>query len=184
MLPECVSYPFIRQVSNLALGWKLINHMNKLLILLSLGFLLSCEGEDQPNDVAARASGRYAVQSYVLNGDTLYTSKGVNKVGVSEFYIVVDRKNPDTVQVRSVYRDKLGSVNHIKDVSVSEMNGTFRLSASTAVPQFYESRIEGNAFYERAARGGPGVFILPLSYSLKPPVDPALEGTIIVAERQ
>lgn len=158
--------------------------MNKLLLLLPFIGLFSCQPkENLPTDVAARASGRYAVQYYVLNGDTLYTSKGINRIGVSEFCIVVDRKGPDSVRVGSVYKDKAGSFNHIKDVGVREMNGTFQLSAPTAAPAFYESRIEGNAFYERTARGGPSLFVLPPSYSLNSPANPALEGVSISAQK-
>ena len=159
--------------------------MNKLLLLVSFICLVGCEPEEQPNDVTARASGRYAVQFYVLNGDTLYTSKGINKIGVSEFYIVVDRKTPDSVRVASVYK-KIGdggSVTHLKDVGVSELNGTFQLSAPTFSPSTYESRIEENTFYERTTRGGPSVFVLPPSFSLISPTNPALEGVIISAQK-
>jgi hypothetical protein len=134
--------------------------------------------------VAARASGRYTVQFYVLNGDTLYTSKGINKIGVSEFYVVVDRKGPDSVRVGSIYKKigDAGSFNHIKDVGVSETNGTFQLSVLVG-SSTYESRIEGSNFYERTTRGGPGVFIFPPSYLFTSPVNPALEGVVISAKK-
>lgn len=160
--------------------------MNKLFTFLLVGSLFSCERTEQPNDVAARASGRYAIQSYTLNGYTLYTSKGVNKLSFSEFYIIVDRKGPDSVRIGSVYKKigNGGSHTHIKDVGVVETNGTFQLTAATATPQLYESRIEGNAFYEKAVRGGPSIFVLPSSsYSIKAPTDPTLEGIIITARK-
>ncbi|QDK81016.1 hypothetical protein EXU85_21325 [Spirosoma sp. KCTC 42546] len=160
--------------------------MGKLLLLLCFSGFLSCQPKDTtPNDVAARAAGKYVIQSYVLNGDTLYTSKGINKLGVSEFYIIVDRKGPDSVRIGSVYKTigEAGSQIHIKDVGVSETNGSFQLTAATSAPQLYECRIEGNAFYERSVRGGPGIFVVPPGYTLKTPADPALEGVIIAARK-
>lgn len=50
--------------------------MNKLLLLLVLIGLVSCQPKDQPSDVAARASGAYAVRSFVVDGDTLYSTSG------------------------------------------------------------------------------------------------------------
>ena len=158
--------------------------MKKLILLLSvLGFLSCQRKEDIPNDVAARASGQYAVQSYVVNGDTLYTSKGINKIGVSEFYIVVDRKKPDSVRVGSFYKKtgEAGLISITKDVGVSETNGTFQLSSRISAPAIYESRITDNAFYERTV--GNGVFVLPPAYVLKTPPNPALEGIIISAQK-
>lgn len=159
--------------------------MNKLLLLLSFIGLLSCQPEDQPNDVAARASGRFAVQSYVVNGDTLYTSTGVNKINVREFYIVVDRKTPDSVRVGSVYIKigEGGSHTHIKDVGVRETNGTFQLSYLPTVSSDYESSIDGNAFYERSGLGKGGIIILSPPYILKSPTNPALEGVFISAKK-
>lgn len=160
--------------------------MNKLLLFLSFIGLLSCQPDDQPTDVAARASGRFAVQTYILNGDTLYTSAGVNKINVSEFYIIVDRKKPDSVRIGSAYRKigDAGVVMSIKDVGVSETNGTFQLSAPPTVSLDYESRIDGNAFYERTGLGkGGGIIILPPSYVYRKPANPALEGVVITAKK-
>lgn len=159
--------------------------MKNFLLLLPFLGLWGCEQTEKPTDVAARASGRFAVQSYVVNGDTLYTSRGVNKIGVSEFYIIVDRKKPDSVRVGSVYKQTgaAGSFTHIKDVGVSETSVGFQLSAQTGAVSIYECRIEGNTFYERAVRGGPGVLVVPPSYVFKRPTDPALEGIVITAQR-
>lgn len=159
--------------------------MHKLLGLLLLGSLSSCEPADQFNDVAARASGRYAIQSYVLNGDTLYKSRGVNKLGVSEFYVVVDRKGPDSVRVGSVYKtsSETGSHTHIKDVGVSETNGVFTLTSAIST-KLYEGRIEGDVFYEKSLWGGPSIFVLPPAYTVESPADPTTEGIRITAKKQ
>ena len=160
--------------------------MNKLLLFLSFIGLLSCQPEDQPTDVAARASGRFAVQSYVVNGDTLYTSSGINKIGVSEFFIAVDRKKPDSVRVGSVYKKigDAGSIDFAKVVGVRETNGTFQLVAPSTVSSAYESSIDGNSFYERTSLGkGGGIIVLAPSYVLKKPIDPAQEGVFISAKK-
>ncbi|GAB3755970.1 hypothetical protein GCM10028817_25030 [Spirosoma pomorum] len=138
-----------------------------------------------PNDVAARASGRYTVLTYCINGDTLYSSKGVNKISVSEFYIVVDRKKSDSVRVGSAYKRNgdVGVAIHIKDVGVSESNGVFQLSAGSRAPALYESKITANTFYERSVNGAPGVVVVPLGYSFKTPSNPSQEGIIISAQK-
>lgn len=158
--------------------------MKKLLLLLSFISLLSCQPkENVPTDVAARASGKYIVHDYVVYGDTLYSTKGINKIGVSEFYIVVDRKKPDSVRVGSIYRKNgdPGVTVLIKDVGVQETNGTFQLTVQTIAPASYESRITENVFYERSVRTGS--IVLPPSYVLKSPANPALAGVIISARK-
>ena len=160
--------------------------MVKLLLPLMLLSFLACQPKESvPNDVAARASGRYTVQTYILNGDTLYSAEGVNKIGVSEFYIIVSRKNSDSLRVGSVYKKMgdIGSITFIKDVGVSESNGVFQLSTKIKSPALYESRITTNTFYERSVKGGPGVVVIPTGYSFKTPSDPTQEGVIISAQK-
>lgn len=160
--------------------------MIKLLLpLVVLSFIACQHKESIPNDAAARASGRYIVQTYIVNGDTLYSSKGVNRIGVSVFYILVDRKKSDSVRVGSVYKKNgdAGSITHIKDVGVSENNGVFQLSAELRTPELYESKITNNSFYERSAKGGPSVVVIPPGYSFKKSDDPAQEGVVISAQR-
>ena len=160
--------------------------MKKMLLLLSLLSVVACKPkEDIPNDAGARASGRYIVLSYSINGDTLYTNKGVNKIGVSSFYITVSRRKADSVQVLSTYRKIIddGSINHIKYATVNEANGILHLSLSDLPLSIYESRIEGDTLYEKTALGGPGIGIVPPGYSLKNPSDPALKGILILAKR-
>ena len=159
--------------------------MNKLLLLLSFTGLVSCQPKDQPVDAAARASGKYTVQSYVVFGDTLYTINGINKIGVSDFYIVVGRRGPDSAQVSSVYmkNGSPGRIVFIKEVGVSETNGTFQLSFGTNTTSGlkYESRIDGNVFRERTEGGG--LLIPPVSGSLISTNDPALKDIIISAKK-
>lgn len=116
-----------------------------------------------PNDVAARASGRYTVQSYIVFGDTMYAINRINKIGVSDFYVLVDRKGPDSVRVGTFYTRKSLPVRFLKDVRVVETKGTFQLSANNYVPSGYEGKIDGNSFYERSTGGG--LFIPPVDSS-------------------
>jgi hypothetical protein len=160
--------------------------MAKLLLPLVLLSCLACQPKESvPNDVAARASGRFEVQTYVINGDTLYSNQGVNKIGVSEFYVLVDRKKSDSVRVGVVHKKigDAGVTTHIKDVGVSERNGVFQLSAGYRTPAFYESEITTTTFFERSVNSGSSIFIVPLGYSIKKPNDPAQEGIIISARK-
>ena len=160
--------------------------MTKLLLpLLSLIFLACQPNETVYTDMAARASGRYIVQSYVINGDTLYSNKGINKIGISEFYIIVDRKESDSVRVGSAYKKigDAGVITHIKDLGISETNGVFQLSAGLTGPALYESKIAADSFYERSVNGAPGVVVVPIGYSFKTPNNPSQEGVIISAQK-
>jgi hypothetical protein len=158
--------------------------MAKLLVPLLFLSLLACQPKESvPTDVAARASGRYTVQTYSINGDTLYSSKGVNKIGVSEFYLIVDREKSDSVRVGSVYKKNgdAGVTIHTKDVGVSESNGVFQLATGSRAPARYEGSITTNTFYERSVNGAPGVVVVPPGYSFKTPGNPSQEGVIISA---
>ncbi|RYF75992.1 MAG: hypothetical protein EOO39_06170 [Cytophagaceae bacterium] len=138
--------------------------MQKLLLFLSLLSFISCQqNQDMPNDVAARASGRYTVQSYIVFGDTMYAINRINKIGVSDFYVIVDRKGPDSVRVGTFYTRKSLPIRFLKDVRVVETKGTFQLSANNYVPSGYEGKIDGNSFYERSVGGG--LFIPPVDSS-------------------
>lgn len=161
------------------------DRMNKLLSLLLLGFLASCERKNPIDDTAARASGRYAIQSYVVNGDTLYKSRGINRLGASEFYVIIDRKGPDSVRIGSVYKTTgdMRSQTHIKDAGISETNGVFTLKSAVST-QLYEGRIEGGTFFEKSAWGGPSIFVIPPSYTFESSTNPALQGISITAQKQ
>lgn len=161
--------------------------MQKIFSLFLLcGILSGCEPDNTPTDVPARASGKYIVQYYAINGDTLYAGKTVNKLGLREFYILVDRKSSDSVRVGSTYKtlDQAGSHTHVKYAAIAENKGTFLFSVSTASTQAYESRIVGNTFYERTALGGPALVVIPPAYELKMPVDSSTAGITIVAVKQ
>ena len=78
--------------------------MKKLLLFASFVGLLGCDPPiDQPSDAAGRASGRYAVQAYVVDGDTIYSATGTNRFGIREFYVAVGRVAPDSVAVSTVH---------------------------------------------------------------------------------
>ena len=57
--------------------------MKRMILLLLLGSCVGCQTEVkeiQFDDVAGRVSGQYVVNSYVINGDTLYSSSSINKI--------------------------------------------------------------------------------------------------------
>ena len=155
--------------------------MNKLLFFLSFIGLVSCQGNDQPSDVAARASGKYIVQAYVVNGDTLYSPKGINKIDVRDFYVQVDRKEPDSVRVGVFYtKNGFNPTIALRDVGVSETNGTFQLTAKTDPLSAYEGRIEGNTFYERSV--GSAIMVW-LTDSPTVPTSSIVKGVVISAQK-
>ncbi|GAB3806642.1 hypothetical protein GCM10028819_42410 [Spirosoma humi] len=154
--------------------------MNKLFLVLPLLGLFSCKSDDQPADVAARASGKYIVQVYSVFGDTVYSTSGINKIGVSDFYIVVDRKGPDSVRVGTFYTRKRLPVRFLKDVRVTETNGKFQLSATNYVASGYQGIIEGNTFKERSINAG---LLIPLVDSLKSTYVPSPAGIVISAQK-
>ncbi|AKD54590.1 hypothetical protein [Spirosoma radiotolerans] len=166
--------------------------MNKLFLLLALTGLFSCQPEDQPADVAARASGAYVIQSYVVNGDTVYSTSGINKLGVSNFSIRVGRKASDTVAVEYAQNRSTLPVANFSNIPVTgtrivyieEKGGKFQLSSYEKAPFVYESSIDGNRFYERTV--GYNVDSLEARWrfdSLKSPYTPPLREIIISAQK-
>ena len=165
--------------------------MRKLL-LLSCTVFLGCQPKNEPSDVATRASGLYAVQSYIVDGDTLYSANGTNKIGASNFYIGVSRKASDTVLVsygRNANSLYISNSNNLplggaRVVRVDEVNGNFRFSNGTPPPFVYESTIDGNRFYERTT--GYNVDSLEARWrldSLKSPYKPPIREIIISAQK-
>lgn len=166
--------------------------MRKLLILLYLAGLFGCQPRNEPTDVAARASGAYAVQSFIVDGDTLYSSNGTNKLGVNNFYLGVSRKAADTVAISypgnlpNSFVVNLGTVpiGGIRIVNIADVNGKFRLSNKTKAPFVYESSIDGNRFYERTI--GYNIDSLEARWrldSLKSAYNPPLREIIISAQK-
>lgn len=156
--------------------------MKKSILLLLLGIFVGCKQGMMIDDMAARLSGLYVVKSYVVNGDTLFVSAGVNKIDVKEFYIYVDRKASDSLYISTSFKkiDSNGSSRFIRDVGIKESNGLFQLSDSSD----YEGSITNQIFHERTRLGkGGGFLILPSSSPLPTTSDPALEGVFIVAEK-
>lgn len=166
--------------------------MRKLLIPLSLVGLVGCQPTNEPSDVAARASGAYAVQAYVIDGDTLYSSNGRNLLGVTNFFIGISRRTADTVAVSypqslpNSFVVNLGTVpiGGLRIVNINEVSGKFQLSDGTKGPFVYESRIDGNRFYERTI--GYNIDSLEARFrldSLKRPYKPPLREIIISAQK-
>ncbi len=166
--------------------------MRRILLLLAFTSFFGCQPKNEPSDVAARASGTYTVQLYVVDGDTLYSTSSKNKLGVSSFYIGVNRKASDTVIVsygRNASSLYVSNPNNLplsgeRVVRVDEMNGNFRLSNGTRPPFVYESTIEGNRFYERTT--GYNVDSLEARWrldSLKSPYNPPIREIIISAQK-
>ncbi|CAN5501481.1 hypothetical protein BH09BAC4_BH09BAC4_18190 [soil metagenome] len=155
--------------------------MNKLILFLSFIGLVSCQADNQPSDVAARASGKFVVKYYVVNGDTLYSAKGVNKIDVSDFYVQVDRKEADSVRVGIFYtKNGFNPTMALRDVGVSETNGKFQLSARTEPLSTYEGRIEGNTFYEHTE--GSAIMVW-LTDSPPVPISSIVKGVVISAQK-
>lgn len=166
--------------------------MKKLLIPLCFVGLFGCQPKDEPSDMAARASGVYAVQFFVVDGDTLYSPNGKNKLGVNNFYVGVSRKAPDSVQVsypknvpNSFVLDiGVVPVGGIRIVNIAETGGKFQLFNSIKAPSIYESTIDGNRFYERTV--GPNLDSLKarlLFDSLRSPYVPPMREIIISAQK-
>lgn len=167
--------------------------MRKLILcILPCTVFLGCQPENEPSDVANRASGTYAVQFYVEDGDTLYSTSGKNKLGVNNFYIGISRKSSDTVAVsyaRNIGSLYVGNPNKLplggaRIVRIDEVNGNFRLSNGTRAPFIYESTINGTRFYERTT--GYNVDSLEARWrfdSLKSPYNPPIKEIIISAQK-
>ncbi len=162
--------------------------MKRLILLLLLGSCIGCQTEIKKikfDDVAGRASGLYVVNLYVINGDTLYSSSGINKINAKEFYIDLGRQKSDSLQMSIRFKEigATSSSNFIKYVGVSETNGMFQLSLPGIASSDYEGTITNQIFRERTRLGKGGGFLI------KPPIpfpttsDPALEGVLIVAEK-
>ena len=123
--------------------------MKKIFLLLAFIGLIGCQPKNEPSDVATRASGRYSVQYYVVDGDTLLSTKGINKLGLSSYYIDISRVGPDSVSVIN-YSTKNGSDCGIGGFAhVVEVNGKFQLSANVGSRDVYESSIRDGLFYQR-----------------------------------
>lgn len=169
--------------------------MNKLLLLFSSIGFLSCQPKDQlPSDAAARASGAYAVQLYVVDGDTLYsTNSNKNKLGISNFYIGVSRKTADTVMISYAENLSTTAIANLTNMPlgvsrlarVDETNGKFIIvGGDNRAPLAYESSIDGIRFYERTV--GFNVDSLEARWrldSLKSPYKPPLKEVIITAQK-
>lgn len=161
-----------------------VNDMKKL-FLLPFICLLSCRQKDLPSDAASRASGVYTVQSYVVDGDTLYSTNGKNMLRADDFRVEIDRKSPDSVAIAfSLFRNLKSPPSRI--VHVDEMGRRFEFSDSIKSPFVYESRIDGNKFYERTVSYNADTLYARWHLdSLKNPFDPVpLKEVVITAQKR
>lgn len=163
----------------------------QLLLLFSIGFL-GCQPKDEPLDVAGRVSGAYAVQFYIVDGDTLYSINGKNKLGVNNFYVSVGRKASDTLAItyaRNVPNSFVVDIGILpitgtRIVHVDEVNGIFQLSGGVGPNFIYESSIDGNKFYERTTGFNTDSIAARIRFdSLKSPYNPPIREIIISAQK-
>lgn len=116
--------------------------MKRVLFLLLAFKLVGCQPSGQPTDTATRASGKYNVQHYLVNGDTLWSRAGVNKTGWSDYYIQISPKASSEVEV-SDYVSKNGSFCGTGSYySVVEKEGLFRISSNLNPPSSYQATID------------------------------------------
>lgn len=155
-----------------------------LLFALTMG-LFSCDRTELPDDAAARAAGEYQVQSYVINGDTLYGAGRIDKIGLSKFYISVGRKTADSLNVRLTIQKTAdaGQIVFSRKVGFREAGGAYELHLPQTTPNDYQSSINHGVFEEKTVLGGLAFMVLPPSYSLPEPQDPALRGVWIHARK-
>ncbi len=147
--------------------------------------LFACDSTELPDDAAARAAGDYQVQSYVVNGDTLYSAGRTDKIGLSKFYISVGRKTADMLYVRLTVQ-KIGDpgvMAFVRKVGFREAGGTYELNLPQTTPDDYQSSISQGLFEEKTALGAFAFIMLPPLYSLPEPRDPALRGVRIQARK-
>lgn len=159
--------------------------------LLSL-LIFGCQPKDEPMDVAGRAAGRYAIQFYVVDGDTLFSINGKNKLVLKQHYIDVGRKSSDTVVVE--YGQNLNSLPFVnfsnvpvggaRVVQIEELRDRIRLFTGTKAPFLYESSIQGGRFYEPSIGYNIDSLKARLTFdSLRSPYTPPLREITISAQR-
>lgn len=157
--------------------------MKKWILLLLLGSCLGCKQRMMFDDMAARLSGQYVVESYIINGDTLYARGRINKIDIKEFFIYIDRKAPDSLYIVTSYKfigEKDNNTRFTRNAGVKEVNGSFQLSNSSG----YESSITDHTFHERTGLGkGADIIIIPPSFAIPTTSDPDLEGFFITAHK-
>jgi hypothetical protein len=159
--------------------------MMKLLIPVLLLFLASCDQSHLIDDEAARLRGDYLVQSYVINQDTLFAAGKINKIGVTDFKVIVSRKTADSLSIGYSWtmNQKPGAL-HIRQLHLTGGNGQYKLSMPSTAPFFYEGSISADIYSERTSLAGLGFVLLPENYPLEGTSDPGKGSVTIIAKRQ
>ena len=163
--------------------------MKKLVLLIAVILSLwSCKSERDPfNEQRIANIGDYDVDLYVINGDTLYSSLGINKIQADNITVSVLRNKADSVTVitkiqyssgipsQFIYQDYYG----FKKTS----KGSTWLSQDSDAGK-YEGKIENNTFYQWQSflTSESRFFIYPVTYVLKEATDPSLRGVLIRAK--
>ncbi|GAB2772899.1 hypothetical protein GCM10027275_14810 [Rhabdobacter roseus] len=158
--------------------------MKKLLLLSIISLCLGCKREEGPVDTAARAAGKYLVEYYVVDQDTLWSARGINKLGLSDFHIEVSRVSADSVLIthRSV---RNGSSSGFGVYSrIQEVDGIFQLANKINSHYLHESTIAGGVFYERSVNMNADSLLKRWEYdSLKSPYEIPLREVILSARK-
>ncbi len=153
--------------------------------LFIIAGLSGCNHVKVPADTAAKLSGRYDVHAYVFNNDTLFSSTGIDRLGLEEFYITVGRKSADSIAVR-YHTKKEGdkaSVVRYQTAGILQEDDHYQLMYAHYDSIDYESQISGATFSEKARLPG-GHLILPENYPMPIPGGQNSEWITIIAEKK
>lgn len=157
--------------------------MKSSLLLLPLAGLLSCQPKNQLPDAAARSMGKYTIQSYVMDGDTLFATNGINKYEVSDFYVEVTRLESSKVLVTKYYHRNKVPCSMSNQANVEEVGHAFKLTSDAIKPSLYEATISNGVFYERSVGMNVDSLMARLALdSLKSPYLPPYREIITVAK--
>ena len=158
--------------------------MKKILWLSVILLCLGCQREEGPVDTAARAAGKYLVEYYIVDQDTLWSARGINKLGVSDFHIEISRVSADSVLIthRSVRNGSSSGFSVYSRIEV--VDGVFRLANHQNPPYLHESTIAGGVFYERSVNMNVDSLMKRWEYdSLKSPYEIPLREVVLSARK-
>lgn len=159
--------------------------MIRLLVPVLVLILTACDRVHLIDDEAARLRGEYAVETYVINDDTLFSAGGINKIGVTDFKVTVSRKNADSLSIGySWINESKPNAFFIRQVLLSGKDGRHTMTMSSVAPFFYEGTISDGIYTERTSLAGLGFVLLPDKYPLKDSPEPGGGTVKIVARKQ
>lgn len=159
--------------------------MKKSIVALLLFVALGCKRNDGPADPLDHVFGKYAVEYYIVDGDTAFSKSGIDKYGISDFHYDISRKGSDSVIVMQRYKPD-GSDNYCgwgTLARVSEVDGVFELDNQDKT-LLYESAIEGKVFRERTQGMNIDSLFARLKFdSLRSPYVPPMREIIVQARK-